>query len=106
MFIGSPLLSTIMKLAEIMPILLKHIIVRMRIIIAAIRLASLMSTPSKKAPIKRYTRTLKEVKIKLQRVEKAIIVEELVGVTSIASNVPIICSPRILSENPLSAVIK
>jgi hypothetical protein len=89
-----------------MPILLKLMIVRMRIIIAANRFASLMFTPSKKTPINRYISTLKEVKIKLQSEDKVIIVEVLVGVTSIASNVPIICSPRMLSENPLIAVIR
>ncbi|OPY49065.1 MAG: hypothetical protein A4E51_02061 [Methanosaeta sp. PtaU1.Bin055] len=44
--------------------------------------------------------------MKLQRVERVMIAEASVGVTSIASNVPIICSSRTLSEKPRSETIR
>ncbi len=44
--------------------------------------------------------------MKLLRVDRVMIAEASVGVTSIASSVPIICSSRTLSENPHSETIR
>ena len=95
-----------MKLAEIMPRLLKAIIVKIRTNRAAKRFAPCILTPNRNTPINRYARTRIEAKMKFQRDEKTIISEVLVGVTSMASRVPIICSFRMLPEKLLSPVIR
>jgi hypothetical protein len=102
---GSPLLKIIIKLAANMPRLLKLNIVSMRMINAPNRLAFVMFTP-RRMPTKRYSRTLMEAKMKLQSDEKVITVAVSVGVTSMASKVPIICSSRMVSEKPRSETIR
>src|SRR5665811_1157105 len=85
-----------MKLAEIMPRLEKATTVRISASSAGKIAAPAKLTPKNRPPRSRYTPTRREVKAKLHCEEESTILERRVGVTSIASRVPIICSDRML----------
>lgn len=103
---GSPLLKTIIKAAEIIPMLLKEIAVRIKITNTAQKLVLANLTPKKQTPRNRQIRACNELKIKSQQDIEIIIVEALVGVKNIASKVPIICSSLMLTENVFKATAK
>jgi hypothetical protein len=89
----------------IIPMLLKVKIVKIKIIKAPKILAEEKSTP-KKCPKNKYITTEIEANIKFHKELDIIITHSLVGVVSMASKVPIICSLRILVAKLCSEAVK
>jgi len=96
--IGSPLLKIMINAPEIMPMLIEEITVSIRIIKTAKKFGFTNFTPKKHIPNNRQTKAFNELKIKSQQGIQIIILDTLVGVTNIASKVPIICSSLTLIE--------
>ena len=103
---GSPFLKTIVKAAETMPILLKEKTVKNKIETAPKKLALLKLMPKIQTPKNKYIIMLMELKMKSQSEIEIIIVESFVGVTNIASNVPVNCSFLIFAEKLINAKAK
>lgn len=103
---GSPFLKSIINPAEIIPILEKQIMDKIKIIPAKKKLGLNSFIPKKNIPNSKYIITFSEEKRKSHKEEAIIMIAIGVGVMSIASKVPANCSLRMLKEKDLRAVEK